>query len=241
MQQLALPDSAPAHVHVWRLDLDLAAPVADADWAVLAEDEGARALRYAKAEDRVRYATTRAALRRLLASRMRRRPQDLRFFVDARGKPQHAQPCGADLRVEFNVSHAGSHALIAISDCGAVGVDIERCDPSLDVPSLELQVLSARERQMDAGRQPGFFERWVAKEAVLKAVGVGVADHLQRLSVEQPAAGDDCRYRLHDAEPAWPRLGAWRLDAPAGYAAAVACALHDEPRPFLRRAAAAQC
>lgn len=234
MLQLALPDSMPAHVEVWRLDLDLYAPVADADWAILGGDEGVRALRFARIEDRMRYVSTRAALRRLLAFRLRRRPQDLRLFSSARGKPQLTQPCGADEPVEFNVSHAGAHALIAISHGGAVGVDIERCDPALDVPSLEQQVLSARERQMDARQQPGFFERWVAKEAVLKTVGVGLASHLLQLSVEKPQAIDDRRYHLHDVEPVWPLLGAWRLDAPTGYVAAVACVLPGTSQPLRR-------
>ena len=115
-------------------------------------------------------------------------------------------------RVEFNVPCRFPCAHRVISDCGAVGVDIERCDPSPTFRSLELQVLSARERQMDAGRQPGFFARALGGEGGGAQGGRWRADHLQRLSVEQrPAAGDDCRYRLHDVEPALAPVGrAWR-------------------------------
>ena len=68
--------------------------------------------------------------------------------------------------------------------CGAVGVDIERCGRHSNVPSLELQIAFCRERQMDAGRQPGFFERWVAKEAGYPRRSVWAA--LQQLSWNSP-------------------------------------------------------
>lgn len=240
MQQLALPEVLLPYVAAWRLDLDLSAPLADADWAILNKDEGERAMRFARHEDRVRYVCTRAALRRLLAARLGRRPRDLRFLAGAHGKPRLAQACGADLRLEFNVSHSGAHALIAISSRRAVGVDIEHCDPALDIAGIEQQVLSPAERQMAAGLQPGFFERWVVKEAVLKAIGTGVADQLQQLSVARPAVSDERRYGLHHADPAWRLPGAWRVDAPAGYAAAIAYAIEEECRPHTRLAGSAE-
>ncbi|WP_192804942.1 4'-phosphopantetheinyl transferase family protein [Noviherbaspirillum aerium] len=232
MLQVALPEVLRPHVEAWRLDPDLAAPVTDADWAVLGKDEKERALRFGRHEDRVRYVATRATLRRLLAARLGRRPQDLRFMNGFHGKPRLAQSCGSELRLEFNVSHAGAHGLIAISRRRAVGVDIERRIPAFDVASLEQQVLSPFERRTEAERQLEFFERWVVKEAVLKAIGTGVASHLQQLSVEKPLGHDERRYGLRHAVPEWPSMGAWRLDAPTGYAAAIAYEL-DEPRePF---------
>lgn len=234
MLQVALPDVLRPHVEAWQLDLDLAAPVTDADWAVLGKDERERALRFGRHEDRVRYVVTRAALRRLLAAPLGRRPQDLRFTNGLHGKPRLAQSCGSELRMEFNVSHAGAHGLIAISRRHAVGVDIERRIPVFDIANLEQQVLSPFERRMEAERQLEFFERWVVKEAVLKAIGTGVASHLQQLSVEKPLAHDERRYGLRHAEPGWPSMGAWRLDAPMGYAAAIAYQLDELRAPFTR-------
>ncbi|MGW8391844.1 4'-phosphopantetheinyl transferase family protein [Pseudoduganella sp. HUAS MS19] len=222
MRQVALPEALQAQVDAWLLDFDLAAPVADTDWSILARDEAERALRFARHEDRVRYVSTRATLRRLLSARLGRRPQDLRFLTSRQGKPRLAQPCGSDVRVEFNVSHAGAHGLVAISGGRAVGVDIERSDPSLDIASLEQQVLSPAERQQDGASRLDFLERWVVKEAVLKASGAGIGSHLQRLSVERPPAEGGGRYGLRYEEPLQPSLAAWRLDAPPGYMAAIA-------------------
>jgi 4'-phosphopantetheinyl transferase len=223
MNRLALPEALSARAQVWRLDFDLAAAASAADRALLSEDERGRAMRFARPEDRLRYVATRAALRRLLGERLRCGPAQVRLLAGAWGKPGLAIRAAVGGWLDFNVSHAGAHALIALSDGGAVGVDIECRGPLADRHGLEQLVLSPQERRMEADQQLGFFERWVAKEAVLKAIGVGVGSDLQRLSVRAPGAEGGRRYRLDYAEPGWPRLGAWALDAPPGYAAAVAC------------------
>jgi len=222
MQRLQLPDSLSSDLEVWRLDLDLAAPVQDADWAILSEDEGVRALRFHKHEDKVRSVATRAALRRLLAARLRRAPNALCFMTNQHGKPRLVADGVSGAAMAFNVSHAGGFSLIAISRNSAVGVDIERCDAELDTRSLEAQVLSPFERELEILARPGFFECWVVKEAVLKALGLGVAEHLQSLSVLKPTGGDACCYGLRHTCADWPSVRACWLDAPAGYAAALA-------------------
>ncbi|MFB8830315.1 4'-phosphopantetheinyl transferase family protein [Azotobacter sp. CWF10] len=211
-----------ADVGVWRLDLDLAAPLADSDRSVLDKTEGARALCFRRHEDRVRFVATRAALRRLLAARLGCVPRAVRFETGPHGKPRLRRGRAGQPAIDFNVSHAGGFALIALSRRGAVGIDIERCNPDLDTASLEPQVLSPLERQMEASRRPDFFECWVVKEAVFKALGLGIAGRLQQLSVLTPGQADGRRYGLRHARPEWSSVDAWRLDAPPGYAAALA-------------------
>lgn len=219
MRQLRLPESVPAGIEVWRIEFDPTARIADSDWSVLSEDEGVRALRLRRHEDRVRSVVVRAALRRLLGARLHLAPHVLRFVTSARGKPAL---CGAT-EIEFNVSHAGSFALIALSVAGAVGVDIERCVPDIagtDEEILSLHVLSPIELERPADL--GFFERWVAKESALKALGLGVAEHLQSLTVLSDGMDPERRYRLQHSRAEWPELQVWPLDAPNGYAAALA-------------------
>lgn len=222
MRQVALPEALRPHVAVWLLDLDLRKAVPDAEWSVLRAEEVQRAQRFVRHADRVRFVATRAALRRLLAERLQRRPQDLRIVCGPHGKPRLAQACGSDSRLEFNVSHSGEHALVTISSRRAVGVDIEHCDPSVDVASLEQHVLSPWELRQDAARKLDFFERWVVKEALLKAGGIGLAGQMQQLSVDGPPTNEGRRYGVRCMEPLRPSLGAWALDAPKGYVAALA-------------------
>lgn len=219
MLSLPLPRSLTADVEAFRLDLDLVGPASDADWAVLSGDERERASRFFKHEDRIRSIATRAALRRLLAERLRREPGALRFTAGTYGKPLLQDAEG----LEFNVSHSGGFALIALSRSGAVGVDIERRNETADVVGLARLTLSASERAaVGALGAEAFFERWVVKEAVLKALGLGIAEQLQAFSV-WPGAGERA-YELRHAQEDWSSLCAWKLDAPSGYAAALALA-----------------
>lgn len=206
------PIVGEGRIEVVRLDLDLAAPWAEADWDLLTAEERERALRFLQHEDRLPMIATRAALRRLLGERIGVAPSALRFEAGPRGKPRLA---GGGY--EFNVSHSGAHALIAISPQVHVGVDIERIDETADIAGLASIALTADERvSLD---RAGFFERWVAKEAALKALGLGIAEKLQAFSV-WPGHGD--LYDLRHGETEWGDLRAARLEAPQGYAAALA-------------------
>ena len=79
-------DPLPPGIALHRLDLDLAAEDGDA-WPDLTPDECARASRFARRADRVRFAHTRAAVRRLIAQRLACRPAEVPLRADAHGKP----------------------------------------------------------------------------------------------------------------------------------------------------------
>jgi 4'-phosphopantetheinyl transferase len=223
MQRLPHPERAPADIALWRIDFDLERPVAARDWDCLGIDERARAQGFRRPEDKIRYVQMRAALRRVLGERLACHPHTLRFEQNAFGKPHLAQRRGP----AFNLAHAGAFGLLAVSDALEVGVDIEYCDASLaddDIAGIAGQMFSDREskqwQQDRVGMTPDdFFAHWVGKEAGLKALGVGIGEHLRTLSVLP--AGDGAYALSHD-HPAWPPVHAHRLDSPPGYAAALA-------------------
>lgn len=221
MRALPLPELVAPRIEVFELALDLAAPLPEDDWLLLDADERQRLRRLQRHPDRVRFGRTRAALRRLLGERLRRPPKDLRFALGRHGKPRL---CASQRRrgaLGFNVSHAGGFALIALSGQGPVGIDIERRAPSLDAAELAPLTLSPLERRLRPAQRVDFFDGWTAKEAVLKALGLGVGEHLQRLAVLAPDTGRD-RYGLrHEALDLSP-VTACRLPAPDGYAASLA-------------------
>ncbi|SMC29875.1 4'-phosphopantetheinyl transferase [Andreprevotia lacus DSM 23236] len=202
------------HTALWRLDIAPARaragvlPLAD-----LSNDEQARCLRYRRPEDQWRHALTRQALRRLLALQLGCAPLQVALAYSAQGKPELAD--GTPLW--FNVSHAGDHALLALSTHGPVGVDIERTNHGQLFDSVP-GVFSMAEHA-HGQRHPGSaYAIWSGKEAVLKAWGVGIATHLPALSVlPQP----DGRLAVH-FDCAAPQISAWTLAAPDGYAAALA-------------------
>lgn len=215
MQRLPLPETVPSGVEVWLLKMNLQTPVSDSDLVLLSEDELAYASRFRRHEDQVRSVTTRAALRRILGSRLELPPDTLRFIANHHGKPFPQDDAG----IEFNVSHAGYFALIALSTGGQVGVDIESRDHEIDAKSLGAYVFSPLERKSGLKTDEDFIKHWVAKESVLKALGEGISEHLQAISI-LPGEGE-C-YRIEHECPEWSGIKAWSIKAPDGYAAALA-------------------
>lgn len=204
-----LPPGVPGGIRVWRLALRLDEPPPARDWALLAPAEVERAQRLRQPADRVRAVCTRAALRRLLGERLGVVASLVPLETGSHGRPRLAAEAGGRRSPEgpvldFNVSHSGACALIALSDGGlSVGVDVEECDAAAghhappgedpaeraegdDARALEALVLSLREQAAGAAARPGFRTLWTAKEAVLKCLGLGVAEHLRAVSLKWP-------------------------------------------------------
>lgn len=224
-----LRDTLPPGIDVYRLDFDLATEPAYI-WRTLTPDEQIHAHTLRQRADRVRFAGTRTAVRRLLAERLDCEPQQIRFGKGVQGKP-FVQEATSDLPV-FNVAHSGAHALIAIGDGATlqdIGVDIERCDAAVDAQALmdiaftpdERADIRAAERPADA-----FYQHWTAKEAVLKTLGVGIADHLQSISIRTHGSTE---MNVCHAMPAWSSIRTMTLSAPTGYAAALAWRVRELP------------
>jgi len=219
MQRLSLPEPLQHKVQVHLLTLDLQAPLADADWQLLDDGERRRAQAFWRHADRLRFAATRAALRRLLGQACGRDPRSLCFEAGPHGKPQ-LQGAGVATPA-FNVAHAGRHALLALGHVDCLGVDIECCDAVADWTELAPQLLSPRERLQDPLARPTLPATWATKEAVLKAVGLGIGEHLGACSVLAAPAHAASPYEL-ELPPHWPALSAWPLPVPHGHVAALA-------------------
>jgi 4'-phosphopantetheinyl transferase len=187
--QLQAAERWPADVEVWHVTMPMTEM--DIDRSVLADAELQHAVRYRQSADRVRYMATRAALRELLGRRLQVEPVSLRFTATHRGRPELT---GAICAPSFNVSHAGEHALITLSDRREVGIDVERVDPSLNWHELVQLVCTSDERlalmAVPTSRQrEWFFRSWTAKEALLKALGLGIAEGLHTLKVDPASEG----------------------------------------------------
>lgn len=187
-QRLAARGRWPDDIALWRVDFDFAQTPADAPF--LDDAERARAQRYLQRADQIRFAVTRSVLRQLLADAIGDAPDALRFVFSERGKPQLQDHIG----LSFNVSHAGNHALIALSRTREVGIDIEQHNASIDWRGLSRLVCTPAERQaLDSAPPPSqaalFMHCWTAKEALLKALGLGIAHGLLALGVDLAGEG----------------------------------------------------
>lgn len=185
--------------------------------ASLAQDERDRAARFARPVHRDRYIVARARLRQILGARIGRDPRDIAFRYGANGKPS------IDGGPEFNLSHSGDLAALAISGDGAVGLDIERQRTIEDAVArrhfspAEYAELS---RLPSADWLGGFYRCWTRKEAVIKACGLGLSMPLDSFDVTLTPGHGARLIRIDGDTPA-----AWRLvhfDPAPGWAGAVA-------------------
>ncbi len=221
-QAPARPALAAGEVHVFRLRIaPRPAP------SVLSPDERARADRFVFDRDRIQFAETRAALRRLLAGLLGRDPAAIAFAEGPHGKPRLAGPEGERLR--FNVSHTGALALLAVALAREVGVDVERHRAETDVDELAAVVCEGGElaafRALPAGaRRAAFYALWAGKEAVLKALGSGLAVSPRRLTLPPPPWVAPCLARIAGIPGDGAVFQVRPLDAGRDVSAAIACA-----------------
>lgn len=156
-------------------------------WAWLNTEERLRWEMFLRSGPRRRFALCRAALRAVLCSRLGCDNRELAFEVSEYGKP-FALVRGEGASIGFNVSHSGSHGLIALAEQGRVGVDVEerRCRGDLD--DLAETVFGAEERALIAELQGEaklrtFYDFWTIKEALAKALGTGLHTDFARFQV----------------------------------------------------------
>ena len=141
--------------------------------------ERARRRRFLYAAPRREFTLCRAALRELLCRRLGCGNDRLSFAVSRRSKP-FALVGGSPASIAFNVSHSGKHGLIALAPAGRIGVDLEERSRRRDLDAYIRLLFAPHERAeleaADAERKVDlFYSLWTMKEALVKAVGAGLA------------------------------------------------------------------
>jgi 4'-phosphopantetheinyl transferase len=216
-------------VHVYTIPLLRHGPWLTSAESELSEAERARARRFHRVRDRERFIMAHAEMRRHLAVLAGTDASRLEFTAVANGKPVISGPDAAR-RWAFNLSHSGNFALLAAALETSLGVDIERKRSMTDLRQIAERFFSAAERRVLAeAEEPQtdvFFSIWTRKEAVIKALGHGLAMPLAAFDVCEPGHWHATPiFRLDEVHGvSIPRTG-WQvtsLEVPNGYAGAIA-------------------
>jgi 4'-phosphopantetheinyl transferase len=164
----------------------------------------------------------------LLAAALGRAPGELEISRRCRhcGHPSHGRPVLAG-GPSFSVSHSGGLALVALAPADVlVGVDVEQVRRRANLDKLAARVLSPEELAQwratpPAERLVAFLRQWTAKEAYLKALGLGIATRLADVDVRPDgwttmslSVGEDAR--AHVAALAVDRRDVMLSDGTAG-------------------------
>lgn len=180
----APPRLDPGEVHVWHFSLASPARALAGLRDSMDDVERARADRFYRAEHGNRFTAGRGILRQLLGCYTGTPPTAVAFAYGASGKP--ALP-GADFH--FNLSHSGDYATCAITTAGAVGVDVEVLRENPDLMKIAKRFFAPPEFAALAAlpvsqQTAGFYRCWTAKEALIKAWGVGLHAPLDQFTVD---------------------------------------------------------
>lgn len=169
-------------VDVWRFDLLDARLLRAAD-SVLDALERRRASRFVFDRHRRQFMAAHAAVRLVLSSYVGVAADAIVLSVHSDGKPRLE---GGGL--EFNLSHSGDVAYMAVTADTALGIDVELETAARDIPALAATVFSRDEqdelaRGGPAREQEMFFRGWTRKEAYVKAIGTGIRSRLSMIRV----------------------------------------------------------
>jgi 4'-phosphopantetheinyl transferase len=126
----------------------------------------------------------RDSLREVLSVYLGEAANRIEIVIGEHGKPRLAQG-----GLEFNLSHSGGVALIAVSPTRPVGVDVEKLKPGRDFLPLAERAFSpedsAKVREAPADERAAvFYRHWVRHEARLKCLGAGLSGSAPSAPVE---------------------------------------------------------
>jgi len=185
---------APVEVRradVWTLTLG-SEDVAAADLELLDGDERIQVGEFTSEPARRSYVASHAFLRRALGYHLGVHPGGLRFDrrCDHCGHPRHGRPRLVGGDASFSLSHSGPRVLVAVGR-GPVGADIEDAGRSPVADGVVRRCCSPREQAWLAGLAPAdrsqaFLGLWTKKEAVAKALGLGLVLPFSTFEVAGP-------------------------------------------------------
>jgi len=178
---------ADNEVHVWRAQLELPLSRVEELRGILTDDELDSANRFSFEIDRQRFIAARGTLRSILSRYITIDPRHLRFYYNQYGKPFLAPEFSSYL-LNFNLSHAGSMALYAITRNMEIGVDVERVRADFEYEEIAERFFSANEvailRTIPTEKKlEAFYNCWTRKEAYIKAHGKGLSLPLDSFDV----------------------------------------------------------
>lgn len=159
---------------IWQFSLDTF--ISETEKHLLSSGEIARANRYHFERHRQKFIVARVRLRQILAQYLQCDAANICFDYNEQGKPTIKNTRS---NIHFNLSHSKDLALLAVCQTHPIGIDLEffSARPLLgigkqlfsDLENNALQHLPAYLRPL------AFFHIWSQKEALIKAIGLGLS------------------------------------------------------------------
>lgn len=196
-------------VDVWIWPLGLADTDVRRLEMLLSDDERKRAARFLAPAHGAEYINGRGRMREILGIYTGQPPEQVAFAYGAAGKPVLVSGDGAP---QFNLSHSGGWAALAVTARHSIGIDIEATRPITEdiaerfFSPAEIRAISECE---PVERAAAFFRCWTRKEAFVKALGDGLNCPLDSFDVSVADENRPTVQRIAGVDPS--ELACWRL------------------------------
>ncbi|PKN89222.1 MAG: hypothetical protein CVU51_01225 [Deltaproteobacteria bacterium HGW-Deltaproteobacteria-1] len=173
--------------HIWIVDLDQWNLSCLEAVQTLPETEAKKAGRFRFETHRNRYIKGHFMLRSLIGMYLDIDFYDQEFHANRYGKPA-MQTFHENNSIHFNISNSENIYVCAFREKGEIGIDIERIHDLPDMDQIVERFFSFDEKKVfrslqEQNRKHTFFRYWTRKEALLKAMGVGLSFPLNQVDV----------------------------------------------------------
>lgn len=214
-----LPPLSGKEIHIWRVQTADSRLLKHAE--ILSDEEQERALRYRNEDARQCYQTGHTALRLLLSHYLGEPAESFTFTCNEQKKPALANMNS----IHFNISHSGDWIVLAFAAYAPVGIDIEYARDTRRTDLIVKRFFHPDEAALyqalsESERQRFFYEHWTAREAALKALGIGLTVETNTFLVEDLPDGETLR--IVGGPAGSEALLLSRFDCPDGYTGCIA-------------------
>ena len=160
----------------------------------------------------------RVLTRRMLAEMLQIKSHQVYLTKDDRGRPvldaERMSFCPAAARLDFSCSHSENLFAVGAAPGARIGIDLEVLRPENVLSLIPCRELAEVERAWilalpEGERPPAFYHCWTAKEALLKALGLGVSFGMEQIEIVRDA-GD--RHTLSKISNSRQLAEGWSLE-----------------------------
>lgn len=174
----------PGEIHIWCINWTGMNIFFTESWDLMTAQEKEQVKWYHYNDDKMRCAIGKIVTRLLLSQYLQVGNSKIEIYKKKYGKPYHKQIDGKK-SVQFSISHSGEMVLVAFSYFENIGVDVEMIKDLPEFKRIAKNFFTKNEAmEIEKQNTPNMFYRyWTAKEAYLKALGVGIAQGMDSFAV----------------------------------------------------------
>ena len=205
-------DLADNDIHIWLNYLNVHEARIKHLYPLLSNEEKERSERFKFYKHRKAFIASHGFMHTVLANYIDANANEIEFSQAEFGKPSLIEIQNKD-NIQFNLSHSGNMAILAVCKHHSVGIDIEFAERKVDWRGISKRFFTMNEQEQldklsEEEQRQAFFQVWTRKEAHMKVTGQGLSLAPTQFEVSVPPQSanfiqnlknkDDNFYKMQD-------------------------------------------